>query len=114
MERVAERAGKVQLSAKMDLVKPRAKIDSSSREADERIDIYANSDKKKVMNLGLEDDELCETVGKMKAVFETFASYGSGWVLQHLIQIFIKLANFSAIRKFTFFDLPFEFENPNI
>ena len=46
-------------------------------------------------------------VEKMQAVLETFASYGSGWVLQHVIQVFVKLAKFSPIRGSSYFDLPF-------
>ena len=67
MERVAEGPRKVQFSANLGLVKPRAIIDSSNVEPDERIDIYANSDIKPVMSLGLED----EMVEKMQAVLET-------------------------------------------
>ena len=62
---------------------------------------------KRVMSFGLEDDEFFETVEKMQAVLETFASYGSGWVLQHVIQVFVKLAKFSPIRGSSFIDLPF-------
>ena len=43
MERVAEGPRKNQLSANMDMIKPRAKIDFINIEPDERIDIYANS-----------------------------------------------------------------------
>ena len=48
-------------------------------------------------------------VEKMQAVLETFASYGSGWVLQHVIQVFVKLAKFSPIHGSSYIDLPFRF-----
>ena len=41
----------------------------------------------------------------MQAILETFASYGSGSVLQHLIQVFVKLAKFSPIRGSSSIDL---------
>ena len=44
-------------------------------------------------------------VEKMQAVLKTFASYGSGWVLQQVIQV--KLTKFSPIRRSSFIDLPF-------
>ena len=80
IDRVAEGPRKVQFSANLGLVKPKVINDSSKTEHDERIHIYANSDMKPVMSLGLEDDEFFEMVEKMQAVLETFASYGSGWV----------------------------------
>ena len=107
MERVAEGARKVQFSANLGLIKPRAIIDSSNIEPEERIDIYANFDMKLLVSLGLEDDEFFEMVEKMQAVLETFASYGSGWVLQHVIQVFVKLAKFSPIHESFYKDLPF-------
>ena len=44
MDCVVERLRKVQLSANLGLVKPRAIIESSNIEPHERISIYANSD----------------------------------------------------------------------
>ena len=38
---------------------------------------------------------------------ETFASYESGWLLQHVIQVFVNVAKFSPIRGSSFIDLPF-------
>ena len=81
MGRVAEGSRKVQFSASLCLIKTREKNDSNNSEPDERIDLYANYDMKSVVSLGLEDDEFFEMVKKIQAVKETFASYGSGWVL---------------------------------
>ena len=106
MERVAEGPRKVQFSASLGFVKP-AIIDSKNIEPDERIDIYANSEMKPVMRLRLEDDHLFEMVEEMQAVLETSASYGSGWVLQQVIQFFVKLAKLSPIRGSSSIDLPF-------
>ena len=75
IDRVAQGPRKVQFSANLGLVKPKVINDSSKTEHDKRIDIYANSDMKTVMSLGLEDDEFFEMVEKMQAVLETFASY---------------------------------------
>ena len=87
---------------------PEAKVDSSNIEPDKRFDIYANFDMKPVMRLGIEDDNsFFEIVEKMQAVLETFASYGSGWVLQHVIQVFVKFAKFSPIHGSLFNDLLF-------
>ena len=57
IDRVAEGPRKVQFSANLGLVEPKVINDSSKTEHDERIGIYANSDLKPVMSLGLEDDE---------------------------------------------------------
>ena len=58
------------------MVKPKVINDSSKTEHDERIDIYANSDMKPVMSLGLEDDEFFEMVEKRKQF----------WRLLHLME----------------------------
>ena len=50
----------------------------------------------------------------MQAVLETFASIGSGWVLQHVNKVLVNLAIFSLLRGSSFIELPFrirEFEN---
>ena len=64
MERVAEGPKKNQFSANLGWVKPLAIIDSVNIEPDERIDIYANSDMKRVMSFRLEDDEFFEMFKK--------------------------------------------------
>ena len=64
----AERRRKVQFSANLGLVKPKVKNGSSKTEHDERIDIYAYSDTKPVISLGLKDDKFFEMVEKMQAV----------------------------------------------
>ena len=73
----------------MGLVKPRATIDSSNVEPEERIGINANCDMKSVMIMGLEDDEFSNMVKEMQAILKFFASYGSGWVSRHVIQVFV-------------------------
>ena len=50
----------------------------------------------------------------MQAVVETFASYGSGWVLQQVFQVFIKLAKFSRIRGSSYIDLLFRIQESQI
>ena len=107
MERFAKKTRKVLLRVSLGLVKPRSKIASGNEESEERIDIYASSDMKTVMNLGVENDEFFEMVEKIQAVLGTFASYASSWVVQHVIQNFLKLAKFSPIRGSSCIDLPF-------
>ena len=105
MARVAEGPEKNQLSANMDLTKPRAKIDSINLEPDERIDIYANSDMKQLMSMGLKDDEFFEILEKMQAILETFASHKSGWFLQHVIQFWMtccKMLDYNFFTKIFF------------
>ena len=108
------RTQKSSFSANLGLVKPKVRNDSIKTEHDERIDVYANSDMKSVMSLGLEYDEFFEMVEKMQAVLETFASYGSGWVLQHVIQVFVKLGKFSPPVGHLILTCLFEFECPRI
>ena len=74
MERVAEGPIEVRLRTNLSSVKPKARIDCSNIDSDERIDIYANSDMKPVMSLGSENDEFFEIVEKMQAVFGDFCN----------------------------------------
>ena len=70
---------------------------------------------KAMMSLGLEDVEFFEMVKKMRAVLDTFASNGSGWVLQHVIQVLVKFAKFSPTCGSSFIDLPFRYrESQNL
>ena len=57
---------------------------------------------KRVMSLGLEDDEFFWNGRKKQAVLETFASYVTGWVLQHKIKISCKIFSNSWIILFWF------------
>ena len=47
----------------------------------------------------------------MQAVVETFASYGSGWVLQQVFQVFINLQSFLESMDHPTLTCFFEFEN---
>ena len=69
MDCVVEGLRKVQLSANLGLVKPRAIIDSSKPEPHERISIYANSDIYPVMSLGLDDARFLKWSKKFKQVW---------------------------------------------
>ena len=63
------------------------------------------------MNFRQDGDEFFETVEKMQAVVETFASYGSGWVLQQVFQVFINLQSFLESVDHPTLTCFFEFEN---
>ena len=96
IERVADGPLKVQFSANLGIIKPRAIVDSS--EAEERLHFYANLEMKPVMSLGLEVEDFYDMVEKMQAVLQTFAFYGIGWVFELVSQVFAKLARFLPIR----------------
>ena len=76
IDRVAEGPRQVQFSANLGLVKPKVINGCSKTEHDERIDIYANSDTKPVISLGLDNDEFFEMVEKCKQF----------WRLLHLME----------------------------
>ena len=78
-------AHKVQLTAELKLMKPR--ID----EEDEHTTIFAKADMKTVYYDGLSEDEFFTLVQQMICVLNCFSSNGSGWVLEKINNLELKL-----------------------
>ena len=93
---------KVQFSAELQLLKQFREPD----EDDERITIFANSLMTPVYAEGLSNDSFVEMVEKMPAVLFTFASSGSGWLLEKVLRVNIKFAKYRAASGSSYIDLP--------
>ena len=55
---------------------------------------------------GFSDELFLEMLGKMEAVFQIFSSQGSGWVLQRVSELYIKIGKVLTIRGSSFIPLP--------
>ena len=78
---------------------------------DERITIFANSLMTPVYAEGLSNDNFVEMVEKMLAVLFTFASSGSGWMLERVIRVNIKFAKYRPATGSSFIALPTKLQN---
>ena len=85
--------------------------DENATETEERIEIYANSVMTPIYVEGLTDELYCSMVQKMKAVLPTFASSGSGWVVEKIIKLDIKFARYRPIRGLSYLALPHKLAN---
>ena len=70
----------------------------NSAETEERIEIYANTLMTPIYVDGLTDELYWSMVEKMMAVLSTFASSGSGWVVERKSNL---ISNLSATDQFT-------------
>ena len=95
-QRLNQGPQKVQFAVKVQSLKLHQ--DEKSTETDERIEIYANSLLTPIYADSLADKLFCSMVEKMMAVFPTFASSGSGWVVEKIIKLDIKFARYRPIR----------------
>ena len=77
----------------------------------ERIEIYANSFLTPVYANGLTIAAYWGMVEKMMSVLTTFASMGSGWVLEKVLKVDVKLPRFRPIRRSSFIALPTKIAN---
>ena len=79
-QRLSQGPQKVQFAVKVKLLKLHQ--DENSTETEERIEIYANSLMTPIYVEGLTDELYWSMLEKMMAVFSTFNSSGSGWVVE--------------------------------
>ena len=73
---------------------------------DERVEIFANSMMMPLYANGLSDKFFLEMLGKMEAVFQNFSAHCSDWVLQRVIEVYIKIGKVLPIRGSSFIPLP--------
>ena len=94
-QRLSQGPQNVQFSVKVQLLK--LNQDENSTEAEERVEIYANSLMTPIYVEGLTDELYWSMVEKMMAVLSTFASSGSDWVIEKIINFDLKFARYRPI-----------------
>ena len=94
---------KVQLSASVELQKP-------ADEKPEPIEIHLNTNMKTVYADGLSTEAYFEMIDKMLAVLFSFTSHGSGWALQKINHLEVKMALFMPVRGSSYIALPGELQ----
>ena len=101
---------KIQFYAKIQLLKPHRGEEDGSTD-DERIEIYTNSLMTPVLNDGMSDETYQTMVDKMLTVLATFASSGSGWILEKFINLDVKFARYRPVNGFSYLPLPVKIAN---
>ena len=94
----------MQFSAKLTLVKP-------ILDEEELQHIIANSKVVPLYVVGLDNEEYFGMVEQMLTVIYNFASHGSGWMLDKIKKVDIKVVKFSPIRASSYLVLAHELIN---
>ena len=94
---------KVQLSASIRLTKP-------VEESPESIEIHLNTDMIKVFADGLSTEEYFQMIDKMLASLFSFTAHGSGWALEKINHLDVKMAKFRPVRGSSYIALPGELQ----
>ena len=108
-QRLSQGPQKVQFAVKVQLLKLHQ--DENSTETEERIEIYANSLMTPIYVEGFTDELYWSMLEKMMAVLSTFASSGSGWVVEKIIKLDVKFARYRPIRGSSYLALPHKLAN---
>ena len=99
---------KVQFLLNLSLEKPSVINDKdlNNPTQNELVDIYVNSLMVPIPADGLADGTFYEMVDRMQSVLHSFASHGSGWVLQQVVRLFIKFGKMNHFRGSSHITLP--------
>ena len=113
LDRTCNGPCKVQFSAKLTLIKHATVVSDQSvqQPEDERVEIFANSMMTPLYANGLSDELFLEMLGKMETGFQNFSAHGSGWVLQRVNELYIKIGKMLPIRGSSFIPLPAKIAN---
>ena len=104
---VQQHSQKVQFnSSVIDLVKPMKTDDDLSSSQPDRISIHVASKMERVDFGGLADKTFHVMVEQMLLALNNFASHGSGWTLNQIVNIEIRLAKAKPIRASSYLALP--------
>ena len=108
LDRTCNGPCKVQFLAKLTLIKHATVVSDQSvqQPEDESVEMFANSMMAPIYANGLSDDSFLEMLGKMETVFQNFSAHGSGWVLQRVNELYIKIGKVLPIRGSSFIPLP--------
>ena len=104
---------KVQVLANFTLINHATVVSDQSvqQPEDERVEFFANSMMTPLYANGLSDELFLEMLGKIEAVFQNFSAHGSGWVLQRVNELYIKIGKVFPIRGSSFIPLPIKIAN---
>ena len=99
---------KVQFSLNLNVQKPSVINDEdlNNPTQNELVDIYVSFLMVPILSDGLADGTFFELVDRMQSVLHSFASHGSGWVLQQVVRLFIKVGKMNPIRGSSHITLP--------
>ena len=109
-QKLSEGPQKVQFSAELQLLSQQFR---EPDEDDERITIFANSLMTPVYAEGLSNADFSSMVEKMLAVLFTFASSGSGWLLEKVLRVNIKFAKYRPASASSYINLPPHLQKSN-
>ena len=97
---------KVQFRAHLQFRNP-----SQNEDQEDEIENYADSLMTRVYCKGLSSETFWTTVEKMMIVLTTFASNGSGWVLEKVIKVTVNFARYRPITGSSFIAIPSKLQN---
>ena len=107
LQNTVRNSQKVQFCATIQLEKPLQDVD------DDRLSIYVRSNMQAVYKEGLKNEQYLEMVEKMLATLYTFTASGSGWMVDKIVQLEIRLALFAPMTCSSYIALPNKLQNSN-
>ena len=107
-ERVQEGPGNFQLHVDVSMIKFSSDINETGdgELRHEKTMLYMNSKMIHVFSNGIEKKIYLELIEHMVKAINTFASHGSGWIVERIEKLAVKFAAFSPIRAGSYIDLP--------
>ena len=99
-------AQKIQFCAMVQLIKPSS--DENINSQPDRIKIYINSKVQRVDFVGLNNNSFAEMVEQMLISLNNFASHGSGWTVDSIENVEIRLVRSKPIAASSYLALPTE------
>ena len=81
-----------------------------TEEGDEKTEIHLNTEMTPDFAEGLSRPDYFEMVDRLLATLFSFTAHGSGWVLDKIIQVEVKMASFTPVRGSSYLALPSELQ----
>ena len=103
MENSQRKLKKVQLSVKLILQKP-------IEEDTDKIEVHLNTDMNRVFAQGLAKETFFEMIDKLLSTLFSFRAHGSGWIVDEMKTVELKMANFAPVRGSSYLALPSELQ----
>ena len=94
---------KVQLSVKLILQKP-------IEEDTDKIEVHLNTNMIPVFAQGLAKEKFFEMTYKLLSTLFSFTAHGSGWIVDKIKTVELKMANFAPVRGSSYLALPSELQ----
>ena len=102
-ELAQKRPLKVQISVNIRLEKP-------TGETSEKTDIHLNTDMTPVFAEGLSKQDYFEMIDKLLSTLFSFTAHGSGWLLDKIKHLDVKMVSFTPVRGSSYIALPSELQ----